>query len=140
LSSVLSNKPIPSGAAGLPFNPLEHSSFLQDFGISWPSIFSNHCRWRMSFVQIQCTRCKGMFRDRAGLLQDGYSRQCPSCEVVLFFAEDAPHPFIKRAMRNARKARKEQREAEAARLAAPQPQAAPSRRFAGRGRTAQRSD
>jgi hypothetical protein len=43
-------------------------------------------------------------------------------------------------MRNARKARKEQREAEAARLAAPQPQAAPSRRFAGRGRTAQRSD
>jgi len=94
----------------------------------------------MSFVQIQCTRCKGVFRDRAGRLQDGYSRQCPSCEVVLFFGEDAPHPFIKRAMRNARKVRKEQREAEAARIAAPQPQAGPSRRFAGRTRAAQRSD
>ena len=94
----------------------------------------------MSSVQIQCTRCKGVFRDRAGRLQDGYSRQCPACEVVLFFAEDSQHPFIKRAMREARKVRKELREAEAARIAAPQPQAGPSRRFAGRGRTAQRSD
>jgi predicted nucleic acid-binding Zn-ribbon protein len=94
----------------------------------------------MSLVQIQCTRCKTVFRDRAGRLQDGYSRQCPCCEVVLFFAEDSQHPFIKRAMREARTVRKEQREAEAARLAAPQPQAAPSRRFAGRARIAQRSD
>jgi hypothetical protein len=61
-----------------------------------------------------------MFRDRAGRLQDGYSRQCPGCEVVLFFADDAQHPFIKRAMRDARKVRKEQREAEAVRVAAPQ--------------------
>jgi predicted nucleic acid-binding Zn-ribbon protein len=92
----------------------------------------------MSFVQIQCTRCKGVFRDRAGRLQDGYSRQCPSCEVVLFFAEDAPHPFIKRAMRNARKARKEQREADAAKILAPQRRAA--RSFTGRGRLAERED
>jgi predicted nucleic acid-binding Zn-ribbon protein len=94
----------------------------------------------MSSVQIQCTRCKGVFRDRAGRLQDGYSRQCPSCEVVLFFAEDSQHPFIKRAMRDARKMRKALREAEAARIAAPQPQEGPSRRFAGRTRAAQRSD
>ncbi|MGY8637920.1 hypothetical protein RAD15_36160 [Bradyrhizobium sp. 14AA] len=94
----------------------------------------------MSFVQIQCTRCKGVFRDRAGRLQDGYTRQCPGCEVVLFFAEDSPHPFIKRAMRNARKARKELREAEAVRIAAPQPAAGASRRFAGRARTSERED
>ncbi|TFV47032.1 hypothetical protein E4K65_18140 [Bradyrhizobium niftali] len=92
----------------------------------------------MSFVQIQCTRCKSVFRDRAGRLQDGYSRQCPSCEVVLFFAEDSQHPFVKRAMRNARKARKEQREAEAARRVAPEPRAA--RSFAGRGRSVDRED
>ena len=68
----------------------------------------------MSSVQVQCTRCKNVFRDRAGRLQDGYSRQCPSCEVVLFFAEDSPHPFVKRAMRSARQVRKEMRELEAA--------------------------
>ncbi|MBP1092592.1 hypothetical protein [Bradyrhizobium diazoefficiens] len=94
----------------------------------------------MSFVQIQCTRCKSVFRDRAGRLQDGYSRQCPSCEVVLFFAEDSQHPFVKRAMRNARKARKEQRAAEAARRVAPEPRAARSRSFAGRDRSVDRED
>ncbi|PWT90005.1 hypothetical protein [Bradyrhizobium sp. DASA03120] len=92
----------------------------------------------MSFVQIQCTRCKVMFRDRAMRLQDGYSRQCPSCEVVLYFAEDSQHPFIKRAMRSARKARKELREAEAVRRAAPEPRMA--RSFAGRVRAAGRED
>lgn len=94
----------------------------------------------MSSVQIQCTRCKNVFRDRAGRLQDGYSRQCPSCEVVLFFAEDSQHPFIKRAMRNARTVRKQMREASAARLAAPEPRATQSRRFAGRTRSAERED
>ncbi|QOG17897.1 MULTISPECIES: hypothetical protein [Bradyrhizobium] len=94
----------------------------------------------MSSVQIQCTRCKSVFRDRAGRLQDGYSRQCPSCEVVLFFAEDSQHPFIKRAMRSARQVRKELREAEAARLLAPETQAAPPRSFEGRKRSAGRSD
>ncbi|WP_311972964.1 hypothetical protein [Bradyrhizobium agreste] len=81
-----------------------------------------------------------MFRDRAGRLQDGYSRQCPSCEVVLFFAEDSQHPFIKRAMRNARQARKEMRELQAAKLATPEPEAVQSRRFAGRTRSAARED
>jgi len=94
----------------------------------------------MNSVQIQCTRCKGVFRDRAGRLQDGYSRQCPSCEVVLFFAEDSQHPFVKRAMRDARRVRKQLHEAEAASISAPQPQETPSRRFAGRTRSAQRSD
>lgn len=83
-----------------------------------------------------------MFRDLAGRLQDGYSRQCPCCEVVLFFAEDSQHPFIKRAMRSARQVRKELREAEAIRLAAPQePRAAPrSRSSTGRARLQERSE
>nr|WP_275197030.1 hypothetical protein [Bradyrhizobium sp. CSA207] len=86
----------------------------------------------MSFVQIQCTRCKTVFRDRAGRLQDGYSRQCPSCEVVLFFAEDSPNPQVKLAMKRARKARKEQRETEVARTSASQPGASFSRSYVGR--------
>ncbi|MGY3659571.1 hypothetical protein [Bradyrhizobium sp. USDA 376] len=94
----------------------------------------------MGSVQIQCTRCKNVFRDRAARLQDGYSRQCPSCEVVLFFAEDSQHPFVKRAMRNARKVRKEQREAEAVRRAAPESRLAQSRSFAGRTQSAERED
>lgn len=94
----------------------------------------------MGSVQIQCTRCKNVFRDRAARLQDGYSRQCPSCEVVLFFAEDSQHPFVRRAMRNARKARKELREAEAARRAAPGPRLVRSRSFAGRAQSAERED
>src|SRR5581483_5688895 len=64
-------------------------------------------------VQIKCTKCKSAFRERARRLQNGYSRQCPSCEVVLFFDEDAFDANIKRAMRTARRLRKELREFEA---------------------------
>ncbi|MGY3445399.1 hypothetical protein [Bradyrhizobium sp. USDA 4473] len=63
-------------------------------------------------VQIRCTRCKNVFRDRAKRLQNGYSRQCPSCEIVLFFDEDSHDANIKRAMRTARRARKDMRENE----------------------------
>ncbi|MBR1086202.1 hypothetical protein JQ621_01790 [Bradyrhizobium manausense] len=96
----------------------------------------------MSSVQIQCTRCKTMFRDRAGRLQDGYSRQCPSCEVVLFFADDSPHPFIKRALKSARKVRKEQREADTFRITAPQEERVTprSRSSIGRARAQGRSE
>jgi hypothetical protein len=86
----------------------------------------------MSFVQIQCTRCKNVFRDRPGRLQDGYSRQCPSCEVVLFFAEDSLNPQVRVALKRARKARKELREAEMVRASAPQSGAGLSRSYAGR--------
>ncbi|WP_409188853.1 hypothetical protein [Bradyrhizobium sp. RDM4] len=94
----------------------------------------------MSSVQVQCTRCKTMFRDRAARLQDGYSRQCPGCEVVLFFAEDAQHPFIKRVMREARKVRKEIRDADAARISAPSAVAASSRSSFRRTRVSERSE
>src|SRR5262249_59649791 len=64
-------------------------------------------------VQVKCTRCKCAFRERARRLQNMYSRQCPTCEVVVFFDEDSPDANIKYAMRVARRVRKELREAEA---------------------------
>lgn len=81
-------------------------------------------------VQVRCNRCKSTFRERARRLQNGYSRQCPTCEVVLFFEEDSPDPRIKHVMKNARQVRKELREAEAAALM--RRPAAVSRRFMGR--------
>lgn len=70
-------------------------------------------------IQVRCTRCKTVFRERARRMQNGFSRQCPSCEVVLFFEEDSPDQNIKRAMKSARKMRKDLREAEAARTTTP---------------------
>ena len=63
-------------------------------------------------VQVKCTKCKSTFRERARRLQNGYSRQCPNCEVVLFFDEDSPDAHIKRTMSTARRVRKELREAQ----------------------------
>lgn len=63
-------------------------------------------------VQVRCRRCKGVFRERAGRLQNGYSRQCPTCEVVLFFDQDSQEQSIRRAMKAARQVRAELREAE----------------------------
>jgi len=77
-------------------------------------------------VQVCCTRCRNVFRDRARRVQSGYSRQCPSCEVVLFFEETSPDKNIKRALSLARGVRKVLREHE---IAGPRKaQAAPSGR------------
>jgi hypothetical protein len=81
-------------------------------------------------VQVKCTKCKTAFRERARRLQSGYSRQCPCCEVVLFFDEDSAYTNIKHAMRTARRLRKELREFEAAAVASGSP--SQSRRFGGR--------
>ena len=66
----------------------------------------------MDSVQIRCAGCKGAFRDRARRLQNGFSRQCPTCEVVLFFDEDSQDANIRRAMKAARRVRALLREAE----------------------------
>ena len=63
-------------------------------------------------VQVRCRRCRGVFRERARRLQNGYSRQCPTCEVVLFFDEDSPEQTIRRAMKSARQVRAALRAAE----------------------------
>jgi hypothetical protein len=84
-------------------------------------------------VQIICKRCKNVFRDRARRLQNGYSRQCPCCEVMLFFDEDSQQPNIKRVLRTARLLRKEMREREAAGAATGPSSPSRSRRYSGRG-------
>jgi hypothetical protein len=91
-------------------------------------------------VQIKCNRCKSVFRDRARRLQNGYSCQCPSCEVVLFFDEDCQQPNIKSAMRTARLLRKQLREFEAAGAFTGTSAASRSRRYSGRGRSVARAD
>jgi predicted nucleic acid-binding Zn-ribbon protein len=91
-------------------------------------------------VQIKCNRCKTVFRDRARRLQNGYSRQCPSCEVLLFFDEDSQQPNIKSAMRQARLLRKQLRELEAAGAFTRTSSPSKSRRYAGRGRSDARTE
>lgn len=60
-------------------------------------------------VPVRCTWCKTVFASR---LQSGYSRQCPSCEVILFFEHSSNEANIKRAMASGRKKRAELREAD----------------------------
>jgi hypothetical protein len=78
-------------------------------------------------VQVRCRRCKSAFRERARRLQNGFSRQCPTCEVVLFFDEDSQDQAIRRVMRSARQVRAELRAA-----ALEQPRSKRTSRGAGR--------
>ena len=90
-------------------------------------------------VQVRCTRCKSVFRERAGRLRGGYSRQCPTCEVILFFEDYSQDTNIRRAMLTARQIRKELRELEAATLTTGG-SAGTSRAFAGRQQSAGREE
>jgi hypothetical protein len=68
-------------------------------------------------VQIRCHRCKSSFRDKARRIQSGFSRQCISCETMLFFDEDSNDKNVKWTLREAKRVRKELREAEAEKIA-----------------------
>jgi hypothetical protein len=57
-------------------------------------------------VQIGCGRCKGRFRERAGKLVNGFSRQCPSCEAVFFFDDASPKMEIRKALLAAKNVRR----------------------------------
>ena len=72
-------------------------------------------------IQIRCTRCKSVFRDKARRVLSGYSRQCPSCEGVLFFEEGSNDKNILQALLMAKQLRKALREFDEA----PQRAAAP---------------
>jgi NAD-dependent SIR2 family protein deacetylase len=63
-------------------------------------------------VQIHCKRCRATFRDRARRVQPGYSRQCPGCEVVIFFEESSNDKNVHTALQAARNVRRALREAE----------------------------
>jgi hypothetical protein len=70
-------------------------------------------------VQVRCTKCKGSFRDRARRLQSGYSRQCPNCEVIIFFEEGAIDRNVQVALRDAKRLRRALRAADEIRPSAP---------------------
>jgi hypothetical protein len=57
-------------------------------------------------VQVRCPKCKSKFRDRARRVVPGYSRECPHCEVVLFFEESVPKPDIQFALKEAERVRR----------------------------------
>ena len=63
-------------------------------------------------VLVRCTRCKSKFRDKARRLRDGYSRQCPACEWIVFFLDGSPNADIHDALREAERVRKALREEE----------------------------
>jgi hypothetical protein len=57
-------------------------------------------------IQVRCSRCKGKFRDKVRRVRDGYSRQCPSCERMMFFIDGSPNKDIGDALREAQRVRK----------------------------------
>jgi DNA-directed RNA polymerase subunit RPC12/RpoP len=63
-------------------------------------------------VQIRCTKCKSTFRDRARRLQPGYSRQCPNCEVIIFFEESSSDKNVQTTLLAASRLRRVLREQE----------------------------
>ena len=71
-------------------------------------------------VQIRCTRCRSNFRERARRLQPGYSRQCPNCEVIIFFEESSSDKNVQTALLAARRKRRVLRDAEDVKVVARQ--------------------
>lgn len=57
-------------------------------------------------IQIRCSRCKNKFRDRAKKIIVGYSRQCPQCEVLIFFEDSSPKEEVQEALIAAQRLRK----------------------------------
>ena len=56
-------------------------------------------------VKVKCTRCSSTFRDRAGKLRDGYSRECPNCNVLIFFDSESSDASVRKALTEARRVR-----------------------------------
>ena len=73
-------------------------------------------------IQIRCSRCNCSFRDRARRIRSGYSRECPRCNVLIFFESESHEDNIKRALKAAHKMRRLLAEAEDVK---PSPQEAP---------------
>jgi hypothetical protein len=103
-------------------------------------------------IQVRCSRCKLKFRDKARRVRDGYSRQCPSCERMLFFIDGSPNQDINHALREAERVRKLLRQEQDRKVSKPAPIAAEAeesdeaavsgridRRVRGQGRTTIRS-
>lgn len=69
-------------------------------------------------IQIRCSRCKSSFRDRAKRIRSGYTRECPRCNVLIFFESESHDDNIKRALKAAHRMRRLLAETEGAKPAA----------------------
>jgi phage FluMu protein Com len=74
-------------------------------------------------IQIRCPRCKSSFRDRARRIRSGYTRECPRCNVLIFFESESHEENIKRALKAAHRMRRMLAEAEGVK---PSPKEAPA--------------
>jgi predicted nucleic acid-binding Zn-ribbon protein len=63
-------------------------------------------------IQIPCSRCNSSFRDRARRVRSGYTRECPNCNILIFFESESHDEHIKRALKAAHKMRRLLAEAE----------------------------
>ena len=68
-------------------------------------------------IQVRCSGCKTKFRDKARRVKDGYSRQCPACERMVFFLDESSNKDIQEALRDAVRVRKALRDEEAEKIA-----------------------
>jgi DNA-directed RNA polymerase subunit RPC12/RpoP len=57
-------------------------------------------------IQLRCSRCNSSFWDRARRIRSGYARECPSCNVLIFFEGESHDEHIKRALKAAHKLRR----------------------------------
>jgi phage FluMu protein Com len=57
-------------------------------------------------IQIRCGRCNSSFRDRARRIRSGYTRECPRCNVLIFFESESHEENIKRALKAAHRMRR----------------------------------
>jgi DNA-directed RNA polymerase subunit RPC12/RpoP len=57
-------------------------------------------------IQIRCSRCNALFRDRARRIQNSYSRECPGCNALIFFESESHDENIKRALKAAHRLRR----------------------------------
>jgi DNA-directed RNA polymerase subunit RPC12/RpoP len=57
-------------------------------------------------IQIRCSRCNADFRDRARRIQNGYARECPNCNVLIFFESESHDQQIERALKAAHNMRR----------------------------------
>jgi hypothetical protein len=69
-------------------------------------------------IQVRCSRCNAVFRDRARRIQNGYARECPGCNALIFFESETHDENIKRALKAAHKLRRALAAAEGAKPSA----------------------
>jgi DNA-directed RNA polymerase subunit RPC12/RpoP len=67
-------------------------------------------------IQLRCSRCNSSFRDRARRIQNGYARECPNCNVLIFFESESHDEHIKHALKAAHKLRRALAQAEEVKL------------------------